>query len=316
MKRLDTPPKVTYAVHFRTSRGAGGVEHETARAELLAASRGLPLTIIDEHPPLNRIFVHVPPDARDDFIALMPRLGYTEALTRITREFGAGRGMEHREAQKVERWLVGEYRRDDDRVAHELIWRADDEARMERSPHRRPFKMRIDGEVEATLSRRQRRRLSCCDAMVMLNLARVDRGELVVDPFAGIGGIVMEARRMGLEAVCGDIARALAPGLREVSGGLAAIWDASALALADGSVAAVVTEPPYEEEAHADVHAAMAEIARVLAPGGSAVILLDEKMADGVLRAAGKVDLAAREQYTVHRAGGMTARLVVLESEG
>jgi SAM-dependent methyltransferase len=314
--RPDRSPKVCYVVHFRTSRGAGGVEHETARAELLAAARRPPLTVIDEHPPLNRIFVTVPPGRENELLSLMQRLGYTEALTRITREFGAGRGMEHREAEKVDRWLVGEYRRGDDRVVHALIWRADDEARMERSPHRRLFKMRIDGEVEATLSRRQRRRLSCCDAMVMLNLARVDRGDLVVDPFAGIGGIVMEARRLGIEAVCGDIARALAPGLREVGDGLAAIWDATNLPLPDDCADAVVTEPPYEDEAQADVLAAMAEIVRVLAPGGSAVILLDEKMADDVLRAASNVGLAAREQYTVHRAGGMTARLVVLASEG
>ncbi|MFO8080999.1 MAG: hypothetical protein R6V07_11925 [Armatimonadota bacterium] len=312
--RAERPPKVSYAVHFRTSRGAGGVEHETARAELLAAARKLPLTVIDEHPPLNRVFVHVPPHANGDLIGLMPRLGYAEALTRITREFGAGRGMEHREAKKIDRWLVGEYRRDEDRVVHELIWRADDEARMERSPHRRPFKMRIDGEVEATLSRRQRRRLSCCDSMAMLNLARVDRADLVVDPFAGIGGIVMEARRMGLEAVCGDIAPALAPGLREVSGGLAAIWDARSLPLPDDCAAAVVTEPPYSDEAHADVLAAMPEITRVMAPDARAVILIDEEMAADVLTATETAGLHAQEHYTVHRAGSMTARLVVLTS--
>ncbi len=301
-------------MHFRTSRGAGGVEHETARAELLAATRDLSLSIIDEHPPLNRVFVHVPPGTEDALQAVMARLGYTEALTRITREFGAGVGMAHREAEKVDRWLVGEYRREEDRVVHELVWRADDEARMERSPHERPFKMRIDGEVEQTLSRRQRRRLSCCDAMVMLNLALVGPGDFIVDPFAGIGGIVVEARRMGLRTLCGDIAPALTPGLREVSGGLACIWDATALPLRDGCADAVVTEPPYSDEAHEDVLAAMWEVARIMAPDARAVILIDEEMAADLLDATDAAGMRADEQYTVHRARGMTARLVVLTS--
>lgn len=312
--RVESPPDVCYAVHFRTSRGAGGVEHDTARAELCAATRDLPLTIIDEHPALNRVFVQLPTSLEDDLVALMPTLGYTEALTRITREFGAGVGMRHREAQKVERWLVGEYRREDDRVVHELIWRADDEARMERSPHRRPFKMRIEGAVEETLSRRRRRRLSCCDAMVMLNLARTDPGGLIVDPFAGIGGIVIEARRMSRRVLCGDIVPRLAPGLRDVGDGLAAIWDATALPLRDGCAHAVVTEPPYADEAHADVLAAMSEIARIMAPGATAVLLIDEEMAEETIEAARDAGLALTEQYTVHRAGGMTARLMVLRA--
>ncbi|MGI5820144.1 MAG: TRM11 family SAM-dependent methyltransferase [Armatimonadota bacterium] len=308
----ERPPQVSYAVHFRTSRGAGGVEHETARAELLAAARHLPLTIIDEHPAVNRALVSIDAAPEAALLAIMPRLGYTEALTRVTREFDAGVGMEHREARKIDRWLVGEYRRGDDRVMHELIWRADDDARLQRSPHARPFSMRIHGEIEATLSRRQRRRLSCCDAMVMLNLARADEDGLVVDPFAGIGGIVVEARRMGLRVVCGDIARALAPGLREVSGGIATIWDATALPLPDRCADAVVTEPPYADEAQEDVLAAMAEVARVMRPAARAVVLIDEEIADALLNAARKVGLGPDEQYPVHRAGGMTARLMVL----
>src|SRR6056297_3500738 len=94
----DDPPRISYSVHFRTHRGAGGVRHETARAEFLAGVRHLPVTVLHEHPAFNRIFVYVAPEAIDDFLALLPRLGYTEALTRITRDFGAGVGMEHQEA--------------------------------------------------------------------------------------------------------------------------------------------------------------------------------------------------------------------------
>ena len=314
--RPDRPPRISYAVHFRTSRGAGGVEHETARAELLAAACHLPLTLVDEDRPVNRVSVHVPPEAEDDLLALMPRLGYAEALTRMVREFGAGVGMSHRETRKIERWLVGEYRRGPDRVVHELLWQADDVAREARSPHQRLFKMRIDGEVRATLSRRKRRRLSCCDAMVMLNLARVDDDALVVDPFAGIGGIVLEARRMGLRTLCGDIATQLAPGLGELSGGLGAIWDATALPLPDRCADAVVTEPPYADERHEDVLRALPEIARILRPRTRAVLLIDQEMAGTVVHAAHEAGLAPDEQYTVHRAGGITARLLVMTAVG
>ncbi|MGC9320275.1 MAG: hypothetical protein ACP5KN_19735, partial [Armatimonadota bacterium] len=203
-------PETTFVVHFRTSRGAGGVLHETARAELLAAGRDLPLTIVDEHAARHRARIRIPRGRERDLLRLMTRLGYTEALVRVTRHPGAGIGVQHRPPEKIERWLVGTYRRGDDLEVHELIWRADEQARLARSPHRRPFKMRIDGEVEATRGRRRHRRLSCCDAMVMLNLARLDPGALVVDPFAGIGGIALEARRMGLACLSGDIAPTLA----------------------------------------------------------------------------------------------------------
>ncbi|MBD3292589.1 MAG: hypothetical protein GF393_06665 [Armatimonadia bacterium] len=312
----DRPPKVSYVIHFRTSRGAGGVEHETARAEFLAAARHLPITILDEHPAFRRIFVYVPPATVDRFMALLHRLGYTEALTRITRQFGAGVGMQHQEATKVERWLVGEYRRGDDRVVHELVWQVDDAPRLARSPHERYFKMRIDGHVEATRSLRQRRRLSCCDALVMLHLARVDPGAFVVDPFAGIGGIVQEGRRLGLEMLCGDVDRSLGPGLREVGSGLAAIWDASELPLPADCAEAVVTEPPYADERHEDVLAAMPEIARILRPGATAIVLIDEEMAEDLLRAGREAGLWSEEQYLVRRASGMKAQLLVMTASG
>ncbi|MEA3404026.1 MAG: hypothetical protein U9R79_22545 [Armatimonadota bacterium] len=306
-------PEITYVVHFRTSRGAGGVLHETARAELLAATGNLPVSLVGEHPARNRLRVRVPAGCEPDLLQLMPRLGYTEALVQVTRHPGAGLGVEHRPPRKVERWLVGAYRRGDDLEIHELIWRADEQARLARSPHSRPFKVRIDGEIELSLGRRRHRRLSCCDAMVMLNLARVDAGALVVDPFAGIGGIALEARRMGLQCLSGDIALALAPGLREVSGGLAAIWDAAALPLSDACADAVVTEPPYEEQLQADVAAAMPEMARILKPCAYAVVLMQEELADDTLQAAASAGLTSCGQHPIRRAGGLMARVMVLQ---
>lgn len=303
----------TWVVHFRTSRGAGGVEHATARAELIAAARHLPVAIVHEHAAFNRVWLAAPPECEPELLALMPRLGYAEALTRVDTHVGAGVGVQHRPPEKIERWLVGEYRRGDDLEVHTLIWRADEKARRARSPHLRQFKMRLDGEVQRTLSRRQHRRLSCCDAMVMLNLARVDDGALVVDPFAGIGGIVLEARRFGYRCVCGDISAALAPGLREIAGGPAAVWNAAALPLPARCADAVVTEPPYEAEAQEEVIRAMPEIARILRPGGRAVIMMEQPLIGPPLQAATEAGLRERERYLVRRARGMRASILVLE---
>jgi tRNA G10 N-methylase Trm11 len=221
--------------------------------------------------------------------------------------------MEHQEAQKIERWLVGEYRRGDDRVVHELVWQVDDEPRLARSPHARYFKMRIGGTVEETRANRQRRRLSACDATVMVHLARAEPGDLVIDPFAGIGGIVQEARLLGLDMLCGDIDASLAPGLREVSGGLAAIWNAAKLPLPDHCADAVVTEPPYSDEMQEDVLRSMREIARILRPEAPAVVLIDREMLDDVLRAVEAASLSVEADYLVYRASGMRARLLVME---
>jgi len=60
-----------------------------------------------------------------------------------------------------------------------------------REPHRRPIY--LPGTMKAWLAR------------VFVNLARVRRGDTLLDPFCGVGGFALEACAMGIKCICCDI---------------------------------------------------------------------------------------------------------------
>jgi len=208
VRRADWP-KLHYVAHFRTARGGSGVYYQTARAELLAALGHLGLTVLDDVPGHMRLHFHLPRDLEPSLLRTAEYLGYTQALTRASRYRGMGR---EQKAEHMGRLLLGAQRFGEDCFVFELIWQADERARLQRSPDRRPFEYAAHARSDHPAGRRFRR-LSVCDAMLLLNLARVRPGFLVVDPFAGIGGIVQECRRRNLRCVCGDVDPSLAPGL-------------------------------------------------------------------------------------------------------
>ncbi len=84
-------------------------------------------------------------------------------------------------------------------------------------------------------------------ARALVNLTRVRRGDVVLDPFCGTGGILIEAGLMGMEVVGGDIDGRMAEGcaqnLREygLGGRVSAVSALDMEAEAD----AIATDPPY-----------------------------------------------------------------------
>ncbi|NSW55332.1 MAG: hypothetical protein HPY44_04920 [Armatimonadetes bacterium] len=239
-------------------------------------------------------------------------LGYCVALSRVTRVPGAGSRLSQGRKHSG-RVLRGEYRVGDDLVRYEPIWTSDEERRASASPHRREFLLDVDGFAVRSMARRRYRRLSVCDARLLLNLARLDEGATVLDPYAGIGGIVLEARQRGLRTICGDVDPALRLGLAELSGGLAAVWDATMLPLRDCCCDAVVTEPPYLGAAHGAVVVALPELARCVRPGGRLSMLVTRELGREVLRAAHGIGLVCMETYELRREGCMVCDAVVLQ---
>ncbi len=121
-------------------------------------------------------------------------------------------------------------------------------------------------------------------AAAMLDIAKVQPGQSLLDPMCGAGTIPIEAALIGARAWGGDnnaealtAARANAEAA-EVTPRLDA-WDARQLPLPDGCVERVVTNLPWGrqvvvDEQIADLYAKVCmEIERVLAPGGTIVLL-------------------------------------------
>ncbi|MBN2250801.1 MAG: methyltransferase [Candidatus Altiarchaeota archaeon] len=87
-------------------------------------------------------------------------------------------------------------------------------------------------------------------ARVLVNLARVRKGDTVLDPFCGTGGVLIEAGLMGMDYQGSDIDPKMVEGCKknlESFGLWGDIMEADALNLKGmfGNIDAVVTDPPY-----------------------------------------------------------------------
>jgi tRNA (guanine10-N2)-dimethyltransferase len=175
----------------------------------------------------------------------------------------------------------------------------------ERRPHLRPF------FYPGVLLPRPAR------AVVNLTGARAE--ELLLDPFCGTGGILIEAGLMGVKAVGSDVQSMMVCGTQmniEYYGLDCAllIQDARKLGLADESVDAVVTDLPYgrssriQAQSYAQLRSdAIAEIYRVLKKGKRAVIISYTPIENDVKEAGFSID----ERHTQYVHKSLTRTIVV-----
>ena len=175
----------------------------------------------------------------------------------------------------------------------------------ERRPHLRPF------FYPGVLLPRPAR------AAVNLTGARAD--ELLLDPFCGTGGILIEAGLVGVKAVGSDVQSMMVCGTQMNIGyyGLDCallIQDARKLGLADESVDTVVTDLPYgrssriQAQSYAQLRSeAIAEIYRVLKKDKRAVIISYTPIENDVKEAGFSID--ERHMQYVHKS--LTRKIVV-----
>ncbi len=227
---------------------------------------------------------------------LLPRLGYTEAVDLVG---GPDLG---RDSGPLVRWRGRDY------GLHRL-YEEDRELARDAAPDRRRFLVRVRGDLREVRGYRgdgaplSRRGLPRYDARLLVNLAAACPGGRILDPFAGIGGIVIAAAAAGLEALSGDADPWLADGLARLSGGRHAVLDAAALPFAGGSIDAVATEPPFGAEADAAVVESLGEISRVLRPGGRCALMCSARQAPMAACAAGRAGLALLNSAPLDRKG-------------
>lgn len=227
------------------------------------------------------------------------RLGYTRAVDRVVPlSDGEARGGR---ADAV-RWKRRYWRL-------ERLYEADAEEVLRRGPDQRPFALEVaPGVVHGTRGYRGdgsdlgRRALPVCDAQMLVNLVFPGEGGVLLDPFAGAGGIVQEAVRCGLEVWSNDADPILRPGL-EAMGARHNVGDARSLPYGDAAVDAVATEPPYAPEAADVLPAALSEMRRVLKPGRTLALLCAEWQADLLRSEAARQSLRLMLDVGINRKG-------------
>lgn len=164
-------------------------------------------------------------------------------------------------------------------------------------------------------------------AYAMCRIATPTLGEVFVDPMCGSGTILVERSRWadGALVIGGDASEdplALACRNLTAQGAAATLanWDAKRLPLADSSVDKLVSNLPWGRRIGShriNVHlypGFMREVARVLSPGGVAVLLTQEKRL--LLRLLDKRrDLRLRNQYPLSLSG-MRPTIYEVEKRG
>ncbi len=124
-------------------------------------------------------------------------------------------------------------------------------------------------------------------ARALVNLTRVRRGETLLDPFCGTGGILLEASIIGVRAMGSDISPNMVEGCRKNLSHFGLAWedlrtsDIGEIPSQFEEVDAVATDPPYGRatttmrEPIGDLYErAFGSMSEVLHPGGSLGIVL------------------------------------------
>jgi hypothetical protein len=148
-----------------------------------------------------------------------------------------------------------------------------------------------------------RRGLPVCDARLLVNLVAPAGPGLLLDPFAGVGGVALAARAAGWATVTGDLDPALRHGLGRLGGGAHLVADARRPPLRAGCADAVATEPPYDRGVGPLAEQALAGAHRLLRPGGATAWLCAAWQAPGLRAAAGRLGLRPVLDCPVDRKG-------------
>ena len=241
-------------------------------------------------------WISLPRDAVDQARGRLPLLGYTEAVDLadpVSEGEASGGG--------VVRWRRRAYR------LVRLYEESPEEAR-ERAPDRRAFALETAAGVREVRGYRgdsgplSRRGLPAYDARMLVNLVAAPGGGTLLDPFAGVGGVVIEALAHGCRAVSCDIDPALRYGLASLGRGHV-VADARRLPMASGAIDAAATEPPYDAEATEAVVASLRELARVVRPGGRVAMLCAESQREPLRREAEAAGLSLVHEEAIDRKG-------------
>jgi hypothetical protein len=284
-------------LHLRAARRRAPA---AAVAEALALLHDLEPTAPAGGPLADRggvVWVEVPEARLAAATARLPRLGYSTAVDLLVADGTAGRG-----GTPAVRWRRRGWRL-------ERLHAEDAAGHRDQAPDRREFLLQAGGGPPRPVrgyrggaGPLERRGLPVCDARLLVNLVAPAGPGRLLDPFAGVGGVALEARAAGWRTVTADLDPALRHGLGRL-GDAHLVADARRLPLRPGAVDAVATEPPYDPTVGPLAAEALAEVARLLRPGGATAWLCAGWQADGLRAAAAGLGLQAALDTPVDRKG-------------
>ena len=153
-------------------------------------------------------------------------------------------------------------------------------------------------------------------ARTLINLTCSQAGDIVLDPFCGTGGILIEAEMLGMQTVGSDFDPMMINGCRQnVTQADLMLADATHLPFDNHTLDAVVTDFPYGQsvcikktDTMANLYTdALNEIYRVLKVGHRAVVVTHKDISDIV---ASPMKILQRHEQRVHKS--LTRRVLVL----
>lgn len=166
------------------------------------------------------------------------------------------------------------------KVALVRVYEEDKKQFRDDAPDRRTFMLKCgDGIVRPITGYRGgsgpfgHRALPVEDARLLVNLVYKPLKGIFLDPFAGAGGIVIEARRSNWTTLSLDNDPSLRYGLRQLAD-FHILGSAINLPFGSSSIDAIASEPPYHPMALGIVLDSIHEMVRVLKPTGRAALLV------------------------------------------
>lgn len=249
-------------------------------------------------------WVAIPHDQINNVKSKLPRLGYVEKVDLLVRTRHNTQFNKEVNATdlKLVRWRKEEY--------HLIrLFEEDHSIARKSAPDKRVFLFEShDGKVRPVRGYRgsgaplKRRALPVYDAKMLVNLVTSIHGGTLLDPFAGVGGIIIEAKMSGLTTVSIDVDPALRFGLSSLSD-LHCVANSMHIPFPNETFSAIATEPPYHAESQKVIEGAFEEMYRVLNVDGKLAILCSDWQADVLLQKAAKVNLSLYLSSKINRKG-------------
>ena len=296
--------------YIRTARSKAS---EAASLEALCLLRDLEVVAPSGGPLSEKgqvFWVDLPAHLLDQARDRLPRLGYTTSVDLLEP---AQAGLHSNKG--LVRWRRRYY-------SLVRIYEEDPEDARERAPDRRRFMLETsDGEVRLVRGYRgdggllSRRGLPVYDACLLVNLVfTTGEGRTLLDPFAGVGGIVLEGLESGYRVVSCDIDPGLLHGL-SLMGAFHHVADARHLPFRAETVDAIATEPPYDMQTGDLVSDALVEMHRVLKPGGRIAMMCADWQVERLRQMANSLGLENMLDLPIDRKGVDCVALAWQKSE-